>query len=246
MSNLGYTWGTALQVAYPEHQIYHRGDADMAVGYFSATTTVEVESHADAAVGVSRRRILKLSQNIFGDVTFPDIGPTTMTPYVENFQGGTHSRPGEKQRAIEQAKTVHPDRLVIVLVELTYPMREGVVPGGFDNGQEKRFFLSGGPDPVYWWPGWGGCSTMVIPGNNCGLRSVVNDYRTWVSQFTEGDADDLLEIGLDLRRLREVAAEGKVYGYIDTLRGRDELLDLLELPVIRIAHVLERVPEIGD
>lgn len=214
-SKMGFTWGNALQVAYPEYKITHRGNADVERELFSSSMAVEVDTHVNAAAPLKPRRMLRISQNIFGKVTFPGVGGTAMTPYLLNFNGGTPALAGEKESAVARARKLLPDGRFVVLVELAAPTPEGDLPVRFDDGDQQRYFLSSGQPkskrPVYWWPGWGGCSTMVIesPIQNCGTRYVLNDYRKWVGQFTDGDRQNLAEIGLDLQQLRAAAEDGK-------------------------------------
>lgn len=251
-NDIGFAWGNALQVAYPEYQILHRGNADVERGWFSSAIAVEVDTHTNAAAKLKPRRILRISQNIFGDVTFPGIDGTTMTPYLLNFKGGTPASPGGKEAAEARAQALPRDGRFIVLVELSSPMAEGELPVRFEYGEWKRYFLSSvqpkSGKPVYWWPGWGGCTAMVIesPIQNCGARHVLDDYREWVRQLTDEDQQGLAEIGLDLQWLRIAAEAGKIYGFIDTVAGRDSLLELLAMPAVRTVHVVANVPAIND
>jgi hypothetical protein len=147
---------------------------------------------------------------------------------------------------MRNARLLSSAQRVVVLVELARPMKEDAL-GEFiswDNSEWKRFFLSKvqrqSKKPIYWWPGWNGCSAMAIPSNDCANRSVVKDFRQWVGQFKEADNTNLARIGLDLRQLRSAAAEGLIYGFIVTRTGGD-LVKLLARPEIRTATVIEVV-----
>ncbi|MEO3876696.1 hypothetical protein ABGB18_48765 [Nonomuraea sp. B12E4] len=245
--NPAFTWGNALQVAYPEYQIRHGGPYEMTPGFFRYRTLVEIETHASTDFSESPRRVAEISQNIVGEVTYPTMGPTSMTPFLSGFKGGTPARSGEKEQARTRARSVPARQRVIVLAELAAPLPEPQVPIHVDSGEWKRYFLSGvqpsSGKPLYWWPGWGGCTAMAISGVFCGTRNVIDDYRQWLGQFTDGDSDALAEIGLDLKAMKAAAAEGRIYGFLHTDTGPDEILDLLDLPEIRTVHIVETVPE---
>lgn len=249
-SNQCYKWGNALQVAYPEFQITHRGAADTERHLFAAKTIVDVDTHENAVFSQHDYRRAMFSQDIFGRVAFPDLGRTAMTPYLTAFKGGTPPAPGEKEQARAQARSLPRDQQSIVLVELSRPLTEKEMPIRFENGQGQRYFLSGAPTgrgkPIYWWPGRGGCWAITVESQNCGPRIIFDDYRQWLAQFTENDEDNLRALGLDLERLRASAAEGKVYGFTYTARGRKQILDLLDKPEVRTARIIATVPDIDD
>ncbi|MEV0584556.1 hypothetical protein [Nonomuraea sp. NPDC050310] len=247
--NPGYTWGNALQVAYPEYQIYHRGSVDTTEELFSATTAVELDTHMNALTVSGPRQTFYISQSLLGDATFPALPRSHMSSHLKDFKGGLGESSEEKREAMRQAKQLPAAQQVLVLVELTKPLPETALDRilAYRNSEWKRFFLSGtqtlSEKPLYWWPGWNGCSAVVIRSNNCGHRSVTADFREWVSQLSEEDAENLQKIGLDLQQMRTAAEEGLIYGFIDTRSGSRDLMELLERPEIRTVKVLERVPE---
>lgn len=248
-ANIGYAWGNALQVAYPEYQILHRGADNTKRDLFEARTVVEIDTHGNAANLGAPRRVATISQGILGAVSFPKLGRSALTPHLEKFKGGV-SGSLLKSDDIEKARLVSAHQRMVVLVELSSPMGEDQLPVYFDNGEWKKFFLSGVEPgtgkPIYWWPGWGGCTAMAIRNQNCGTRSVVADFRQWVSQFADGDSENLARLGLDLRRLRVAANEGKIYGFLHVISGRDRLLQLLNKPEIRAVKIVEHISDPMD
>jgi hypothetical protein len=56
------------------------------------------------------------------------------------------------------------------------------------------------------------------------------------------DQQDLAEIGLDPQQLRAAAVDRRIYGFIDTVGGRDRLLELLAMPAVCTVHVVADVP----
>ncbi len=123
-------------------------------------------------------------------------------------------------------KRMGEDVQVQVMVSLTSPMAEE---------QAKRLlFPLKGFDLVFLSPGGAGkppswdfsfCEQRGISG--CSERqSLVDSFRRWVSLLKAEDSPALAEFGLRLTELRDIAGEGKVYGFIAS-GGADEVEQLL-------------------
>ncbi|MFE0156689.1 hypothetical protein ACFWY5_56860 [Nonomuraea sp. NPDC059007] len=252
VKNLPYVWGNALQVANPEYRIYHRGNDYTTRGLLEAVTALEIDTHVNAAASEKPSAVVEVTQSILGDVTFPALPASPLHPYIADFNGGAGDDAAGKRAVEERARSLPAHQQVIVLAELAKPLSEEELSRSvvaYSNSEMKRFFLSGiqgSGKPLYWWPGWNGCSALSKWDNNCGARSVVADFRKWVHQFTENDSINLAKVGLDLHAMKRAAAVGRVYGFMDTRTGSREVLELLVRPEIRTVKIVALVPELNN
>ncbi|MET8054604.1 hypothetical protein ABZU75_44235 [Streptosporangium sp. NPDC005286] len=243
-THFGFVWGNAAQVANPEYRVSFGGGAER--GLFRTSMTAEIGSHLDEITPDRHPGFVEISQDLFGNTDRTEFPGSSLTRYLRKFRGGEGVDLSAKKSAEIQVRSLEPEALTTVIVELAAPLAEEDLDKlGFSWDLEfKRFFLSGSQSmngkPLYWWPGLGGCEATIFVDHDCSIKSAVSQFRKWVSVLKDGDSASLANLGLDLRLLREAAARGKVYGFIANLHSRDRALDLLAKPEVRTLHIVER------
>lgn len=243
LTNFGYLWGNALQVSNPEYQITFQGDVKRE--FLGLEMELSIDSHSTAITSEPTERTVEISEDWLGRIAFERLSENQMTHHLEAFDGGGGSDPQAKTKAVAQAKTLEPDEFATVLIELATPMSEMDVEEAFDLSvmEWKRFFLSGlhpsSKKPVYWWPGKGGCTATALIDRRCSDHAAISQFRQWVHRLNDHDQENLAKLGLDLRHLRDAAAQGQIFGFIANTFSQGQILDLLSKPEVRTVRIVE-------
>lgn len=243
LTDFGYLWGNAAQVANPEYQLAFQGDVRRE--FFALGMDITVDSHSRNNSSEPSERVVEISEDWLGTIAFKRLPEDPMAHYLETFRGGRGSDSQAKARAAEQTEELKSDELATVVVELSEPMSEVYVEEefGLDLAEWKRFFLSGSrpsPEkPVYCWPGKGGCSATLLIDHQCDNPSAISQFRQWVRRLNDGDQENLAKLDLDLNHLRAAAAQGQVFGFIANTFSRSQILGLLAKPEVRTVRIVE-------
>ena len=194
LTDFGYLWGNAAQVANPEYQLAFQGDVRRE--FFALGMDITVDSHSRNNSSEPSERVVEISEDWLGRIAFKRLPEDPMAHYLETFRGGRGSDSQAKARAAEQTEELKSDELATVVVELSEPMSEVYVEEefGLDLAEWKRFFLSGSrpsPEkPVYWWPGKGGCSATLLIDHQCDNPSAISQFRQWVRRLNDGGQEE--------------------------------------------------------
>ncbi|KAB8184595.1 hypothetical protein [Microbispora catharanthi] len=234
--------GNATQVAHPEYRMRLQPPD----GVFSLTLPLSFERQSS---GDSNGR-QEVVENALGDLTVvPSFPSTDMTGYLREFAGGKGVDPVVREAAEREVRGLGKAVRATALVELTRPLAEPELveemkPYGFGpQDMDKYFFMSSAvpavAKPVFW-SALGGCAERGL--GDCDERSATKQFQQWVGSLADDDRHNLRRLGLDLKVLRDAAADGHVYGFVVNWMTREDLLGLLGKPDVRNVYVVEAVP----
>ncbi|MBE3009593.1 hypothetical protein IL992_10335 [Microbispora sp. NEAU-D428] len=190
-------------------------------------------------------------ENVLGDLTsVPSFPDTDMTRYLWGFAGGKGVDPAMRKAAEREIGGLGKAVRATALVELARPVAEPELvkemkPYGFGpQDMDKYFFMS--PliptmaKPVFW-SALGGCAERGL--DDCDESSATKQFQQWVGSLADDDLHNLRRLGLDLKVLRDAAADGHVYGFVVNWMTGEDLLSLLRKPDVRNVYIVEAVPD---
>ncbi|WP_329429055.1 hypothetical protein OG339_08100 [Streptosporangium sp. NBC_01495] len=252
--------GSAFLVAHPD---YTSGMSALDFGLTSMTLTVDADpvEPVPAPDEVTRRpgtAAFEITQNLLGQVTDGVYGLQTR---LSGPLGLTGERTGTREEARGQAEKVFgrlpASLLATAVVEFERPLT-GEEFAAFHRDRYEQddptapahtFLLSrasGGS--TYGVPfGWqshrfGSPATGKEEDYDPAAEGAkaVGDFRRWVGELRDHDAENLLKLGVPLKNLRAAATEGRIHGYVaagETVEGLREILDDPRVRTVRLGDV---------
>ncbi|WP_214415415.1 hypothetical protein [Sphaerisporangium fuscum] len=237
--------GTALQIANPGYRITLGGisASPLSLSLDVGITPLRAQGSfsTGAAFGDTKDEI---TQDFFGRVLHSPLGYATETPLTYAlYNVGTGNQPKDRMRKVLARLPRTMNALAVV---------EFAAPLGTDQLAAFGRQYDSCPDlvvyenrpratPITW--GWDmSPSTSGMDGGTCHdlVPKELANFRAWVASLREYDDANLRRLGVNLKRLRESAAGGQTYAYVDTVATVEELRKIIEDPrvaTVRVADV---------
>ncbi|MEV4368776.1 hypothetical protein AB0J71_17025 [Nonomuraea sp. NPDC049637] len=228
-------YGGAFQVAHPEYDVIV--GHEVGVGPLSMGVTVSSFETRPSLRG--RPAHEEIVTDVLGRTSAPAMPEAMMSPLLRSFHGGEGVDEPAKSQARQAIAALGKNDFSTAVVELTAPMTENELTTALDVQGIRLdavfLFLSrsrGDADkPVYW-------RSCAVYETECQNTSPIELYRRWAAKLEWTDALNLKSFGLDLRRLRQAAHEGRIYGLVVYGHSKPALTELIGKPGVRTIEIV--------